>query len=133
MFNRRCYFRENHLIRSGRNSGAPQIASKSSCSRRKWQFILLNLLFIAVCVLIPGRTALAQGTSGDVLGTVSDPSGAVIPKAAVIITNTGTQQPRKTVTDGQGQYTFTLLQVVNYKIRLEASGFKSLHLPYFPS
>ncbi len=131
MFNRRYYFRGNHLTHSGRHSSALSIESEPPCTHRKWQFILLSLIFIGICVVLTGRNANAQGTSGDVLGTVSDSSGAVIPNAAVFIKNTGTQESRKTVTGAQGQYTFALLQVGNYKVRVEVAGFKSLDLPQF--
>jgi len=99
-------------------------------------FRKINLTILVLTVLVMGtifqhRTASAQNTTGDVLGTVTDSSGAVIPGATVIITNTQTQTIRKASTDEQGQYTFALLQVGDYTIRVERTGFKSLDLPKF--
>lgn len=99
-------------------------------------FRKINLTILVLTVLVMGtifqhRTASAQNTTGDVLGTVTDSSGAVIPGATVIITNTQTQTIRRAPTDEQGQYTFALLQVGDYTIRVERTGFKSLDLPKF--
>jgi hypothetical protein len=98
---------------------------------RKINLTILALTFLVMGLILQHRTASAQNTTGDVLGTVTDSSGAVIPGATVIITHTQTQTIRKASTDGQGQYTFTLLQVGDYTIRVERSGFKSLDLPRF--
>jgi len=82
-------------------------------------------------IFVQGRPAYAQNTTADVVGTVTDSTGAVIPNATVTITNVGTQEIRKSVTDGQGQFTFSLLQIGDYKVRVQGTGFKSLELPKF--
>ena len=43
-------------------------------------------------------------SAGAILGTVSDPSGAVVPEAQVTLTNTATQQARTVTTNGSGFY-----------------------------
>ncbi len=108
----------------------PRVAFARFLSR-KMNPTILCLMVLVTGLIFQGRTANAQGTTGDVLGTVADSTGAVIPDATVIITNLGTHAARKAVTDGQGQYTFTLLQVGDYAIRVEKTGFKSLNLPKF--
>jgi hypothetical protein len=62
--------------------------------------------------------------NGRINGTVSDSSGAVVPNAAVTITNTATNATRTAVTDEGGFYTVTSLPVGTYTVTVERSGFK---------
>src|SRR5690242_427148 len=78
------------------------------------------LLLVLLCGL---RVARAQVTTGDVLGTVHDVTGAVIPNAKVTLTLVDRAQTRTTVTDGSGNYTFSLLQSGSYSVLIEASGY----------
>ncbi len=59
------------------------------------------------------------------MGTVTDNTGGVIPGAAVTIKNQGTGETRAGSTGQQGEFTFTLLPPGNYKVAIEAKGFKS--------
>lgn len=81
--------------------------------------------YTASLLLIFSTLATAQMTTGDILGTVSDTTGAVVPNAQVTITNLGTQQTRKMSSTGSGDYVFNLLQPGRYSLRIEVSGFKS--------
>ena len=74
-------------------------------------------------------TAFGQLTTADILGTVTDSAGAVVPNAKVTITNLGTQEKRSAVTNGSGDYTFTLLQAGHYSINIQATGFKAFATP----
>jgi hypothetical protein len=56
-------------------------------------------------------------------GTVSDPSGAVIPSASLELTNTGTHWTRKADSDAQGRFLFTLVPPGAYQLDVKASGF----------
>lgn len=67
--------------------------------------------------------AVCQVTTGDVLGTVRDASGAVVPNAKVTLTLTDREEVRTTSTDKSGDFTFTLLQSGNYSLTVEASGY----------
>jgi hypothetical protein len=62
--------------------------------------------------------------TGALTGTVTDPSGAVIPGVAVTVTNKDTNQARTTNTGNDGAYKFTLLTPGDYRVRFMASGFK---------
>jgi Carboxypeptidase regulatory-like domain len=64
----------------------------------------------------------AQGL-GTIVGTVTDPSGALIPGATVRVTDEGTSQSRETTTSAQGYYVFPSLRPSNYSVAVEASGF----------
>jgi len=85
------------------------------------------LIGILLCIsVIP--MAFGQVITGDIIGTVTDPSGAAIPGAAVTVTNAGTQLTRKAETNTLGDYTFTLLPTGTYSVSIEAKGFKTYKL-----
>jgi hypothetical protein len=69
-------------------------------------------------------SASAQLTTADILGTVTDVSGAVVPNAAITLTNLGTNEKRSSQSNGSGDYSFTLLPVGHYSISVKASGFQ---------
>ena len=62
-------------------------------------------------------------TTGSISGTISDPTGAVIPGATVTATNTATNVQTKTVSDEKGFFTFPSLPVGRYNIKVEEEGF----------
>jgi Carboxypeptidase regulatory-like domain/TonB dependent receptor len=68
--------------------------------------------------------ALGQSTFGTVLGTVKDNSGAVVPKAAVKLTDTDENTSRETTTNGNGDYEFVNSRVGHYKLDVHAAGFQ---------
>lgn len=70
-------------------------------------------------------TTRAQVATADVVGTVSDNTGAVLPNAKVTITNLGTNLTRTATTDESGAYAFNLLPIGVYSVKVEASGFKN--------
>jgi hypothetical protein len=91
----------------------------SSLSRR------LALVSLACCLLVLSSTpASAQTVVGRVSGTVSDASGAVVPGAAVTVTNAATNLVRTAATDADGFYTVTNLPVGTYAVTAESQGFK---------
>ena len=79
---------------------------------------------LLMCVLT-AAAAHAQLTTSDILGTVTDATGAILPNATVTVRNLGTNQTRVARTDSSGTYTFTLLQPGHYSIRVESTGFKA--------
>ena len=85
-------------------------------------------LSVALCLsaawfsLFP--TLSAQTMFGRISGTVSDPSGATIPGAKVIVTNTDTQASRTLTTDDHGFYVAENLAIGPYSVTVDAPGFK---------
>jgi len=78
---------------------------------------LASLLFVSV--------AMAQDVTGSIAGTVTDPSGAVIPRAKVTVTNTDRQAIIHTLTaDSQGSYIALSLPIGHYSVTVEVPGFK---------
>ncbi len=72
-----------------------------------------------------GATGHAQLSTADILGTVTDPTGAVIPQAKVIVTNKETNVSRSVTTDASGNYDVSLLPVGTYTVKVDSPGFKS--------
>ncbi len=69
-------------------------------------------------------TLRAQSATGQITGTVTDPTGAVIPQVKVTVSNQLTGLSREATTGGSGDYTFTLLPVGVYTVTAEKSGFR---------
>lgn len=70
-------------------------------------------------------TVHAQRTTATIYGTVEDPSGAVVPRAKVLLTNEETGYRHSAETDARGEFTVSFLPVGRYQIRVEAAGFKT--------
>jgi hypothetical protein len=88
---------------------------------------ILRILPVVV-LLLAALTATAQsGNSGQVRGTVSDPSGAVIPGATVHLVNAVSGLDRTVSTDATGQFEFSNIPFHPYKISVTANGFATLH------
>jgi hypothetical protein len=95
-------------------------------------FRIRILLFVVVPILISlisgGMTplAVAQTTisQGSIQGTVTDPSGAVVSGAKVTITNVATGQVVTTSTTSAGTYSSGALLPGNYRVAVNASGFR---------
>src|SRR5215813_8529872 len=75
-------------------------------------------------VFILGGQLYAQDTFGSVVGTIADTSGAVVPGARVVLTNTGTGESRAMPSDESGNYQFRNLLPGFYRVEVEMPGFK---------
>jgi len=71
---------------------------------------------------IAGSLAVAQ-TTGDIRGSIQDPSGAVIPGAQVLATSDAGGTERRATSDREGQYTIPSVPVGTYKVQVSAPGF----------
>jgi len=96
-----------------------QVNRKSFCT-----LLLAAAVFGGVLVptLLP-PSAFAQTDFGSVTGVATDPSGAAIAGAKVIVVNGATGFTRETVTNSAGEYRFSDLPSGSYSISVEASGF----------
>jgi hypothetical protein len=80
----------------------------------------LTTSFLALCCALPG---FGQGF-GSIAGVVSDPSGAPISAAQVVVANTATGVRTQTVSNETGGYTAAPLPPGNYQLSVEFPGFK---------
>jgi hypothetical protein len=87
-------------------------------------FIILAVVASFIFVVTGSGRLFAQETTGSILGTVTDPSGAVIPGAQVVVTNRETGNQRNTVTTGSGLFYFTILPIGDYDLKVSKAGFK---------
>jgi hypothetical protein len=85
---------------------------------------------VAACIALLWVAGLvAQGTTGDILGTVVDNTGSVVPDAKVTMKNLGTGLTRSVLTNESGGYIFSLLPVGTYSLTVEIQGFKTFSVP----
>src|SRR5271170_4203535 len=83
------------------------------------------------CILSAALAALfsvcawSQTQLATVSGTITDPSGAVVPGVSVTIVSQGTGLKRSALTDTAGEYRFAGLPTGNYSLRIEKTGFRS--------
>jgi len=88
--------------------------------------------FVAfVAALLLSAALNGQSTSGTVLGTVKESSGAVVPMAVVNLTNTGTNAKHSTVTSDTGTYQFVNIEVGTYRLDVQATGFQKAEFTAF--
>jgi hypothetical protein len=86
-------------------------------------------LFATFTLLLFSASALAQSTTGRILGTLTDQSGAAVAGARVVVTDVQRGTSRTMTTDESGAYAAPDLQPGSYKIHVEAKGFKSVERP----
>jgi Carboxypeptidase regulatory-like domain len=91
---------------------------------QNWMKVALVLL-ILTGVLFTMQSASAQQVTGSIAGTVTDPSGAVVANANVIITDTDKNVAVRTMTTGgAGEYSAPGLPIGHYSVTVQAPGFQ---------
>ena len=89
----------------------------------------LRHLFVCLSILlflsVAGMPLMAQITGGSIAGSITDPSGAVIPGATIVATNQETGVKSTTTSTGAGVYTFPTLGLGTYSVTVSASGFET--------
>ena len=84
---------------------------------------LLCVFLLALCLPL---TTHAQKFTGTITGTVTDPSGAVVPGVSVTVVNDRTGASRTTTTNDQGSFSFPELDAGTYTMTVNKAGFKKL-------
>ncbi|HLZ43242.1 MAG TPA: TonB-dependent receptor [Candidatus Sulfotelmatobacter sp.] len=87
--------------------------------RSRWFAVSVAVLLLSVSSML-----FAQGTTGRILGRISDPSGAVLSNVKVTATNDATNVTHDTVTNGSGDYVFPDLPVGTYSLTYDLRSFK---------
>ena len=87
------------------------------------QILVLVLLFAAL--LVPGVVSAQNAVTGAITGSVVDPTGALVPGAAVKIIDTATNATTNVVTNSEGRFTAPLLKPSKYEIDVSSNGMLS--------
>ncbi|HEX6772433.1 MAG TPA: carboxypeptidase regulatory-like domain-containing protein [Acidobacteriaceae bacterium] len=96
-------------------------------------FLLSASLLLTGCVGCLHPSAIfAQSTSGDVVGTVSDPTGAAVPHATVTATNEATAVVTTVNANENGEFRLSNLPAGHYTLKGSAPGFQTFSLQGFP-
>lgn len=91
----------------------------------------MRLLCLLTAGILAASSLFGQATTAKVVGSVTDPSGAVIAGAKVDIRSVQTNVTRSTSTDQQGNYEFNFLPVGAYTLAVEATGFQTANVTSF--
>jgi len=84
----------------------------------------MRVLLSALAVLLLSAAAIAQ-TTGSISGTVADKDGAVIPNAKITAIQQETKTITRSISNGEGAFTFAALTSGTYTVKIEATGFKT--------
>ncbi len=96
---------------------------RGTLERRKAPRIFAIALGLAFCLGFHSN-AYGQVLYGSIVGTVTDPSSAVVPNSAITVTDTGTGQTRTDTTDASGRYSITNLLPGTYTVKAVTNGFR---------
>jgi len=86
---------------------------------------MFNRFYCFVISLVFATGAIFAQSTGVIQGSVTDPSGAAIPKASVTVRNTDTGQERNFTTDDTGLYVVPSLPVGRYQVSVKAPGLQT--------
>jgi hypothetical protein len=90
---------------------------------KRMLFCFFSLLLMAFMPGMQNRVC-GQSTTADILGTITDPTGAVVAGVAVKVTSLSTGEIRTAVSDEHGDYVINALLPAHYKVEVTAAGFK---------
>jgi hypothetical protein len=90
------------------------------------RFSHVKLLSVVATLCFSGCALFAQSDNGSIVGFVKDPSGAVIPKAKVVLKNEATGVQKQATTNDSGYYVVNSIPAGLYSVSAEASGFKKV-------
>ncbi|HWX54368.1 MAG TPA: TonB-dependent receptor [Verrucomicrobiae bacterium] len=92
--------------------------------------LILSLCFLFLMMAAP-QAAQAQESSGSIVGTILDPSGAVVKGATVTVKDVERGTTLTTTTNDDGAYNFPRVPAGNYEITVSAQRFRGVHRPQF--
>src|SRR5260370_37394787 len=86
-------------------------------------FRVRRYTMVVACGLMLPSPAAAQVTTADIVGRVTDATGALLPGATATIENAGTHDVRTAPTNEAGDFVFSLLPIGVYTVKVELQGF----------
>jgi Carboxypeptidase regulatory-like domain len=101
------------------------MATSLHISPRKSRMVFLSCLAILVTLTVSALWAQSTISTGSIQGTISDPNGAVVPNAAITITNKATGTNLKITSNSTGAYASGALQPGTYDVRVLVKGFRT--------
>jgi hypothetical protein len=87
-------------------------------------FKRFDLLFVSACVVLLSTLCLGQKDAGNIIGTVKDSSGAVVPQAKIVATDADRGTSFETATNQNGEFVAGPLRIGRYNVSVEKAGFK---------
>src|SRR5580698_5754171 len=84
----------------------------------------LTLWFALFAMVLGASTTARAQDNATINGTVTDASGAVVPNAAISLTNPATGQIRQSISNSAGAYRFANVGIGNYTLTATAAGFQ---------
>ena len=100
-------------------------SSKNSASVCVSFFAPLLAALFCLLTIAPKATLAQSSSTGTVSGTVTDNTGAIVPDAAVTLTNTATGNSRTAATTSSGQYIFAYVNPGSYDVKVAKPGFQT--------
>jgi hypothetical protein len=85
-----------------------------------------SCFYAGLVILLAGIQVFAQAGRGSISGTVTDPNGALVPGAQVVLLSPATGVTQHTVTSGGGLYTFISLNPGVYQVKVSQTGFANV-------
>jgi len=118
-----CRHSFKHSTRRGSFQGREELIMSKTKLRRA-ALGAARFLSIGFALVMLSGIALAQSATGQIIGKVTDPNGAVVSGAAVTIKSLDTAREVTAVSDDQGSYTVTALQPGLYDVTIQGGNFK---------
>src|SRR2546428_9384654 len=87
--------------------------------------MIMRVRMILAFVVLAATSLVAQTFRGTILGTVTDPSGAMVSGAKVTVRNVNTGLERSTQTSADGSYSVPELPIGTYTVTISQSGFQT--------
>jgi hypothetical protein len=85
----------------------------------------IMVMLVTLLVLHPSVRGVRAQVTGTITGTVYDSSGAIVPKAKIILRNQTTKDERQALSNESGYFTFAAVGAGDYTVRAESPGFKA--------
>ena len=85
-------------------------------------YVSLWLLCLGIMIALTASSSAQTIISGDIAGTVTDPTGAALPNATVTLTSLDSGAVQTVTTDSTGNFRFPLLRPGAYRLQVAATG-----------
>ena len=90
--------------------------------------VLSSLILITTLAVVPSPVAAQTAQVGQVSGEITDTTGGRLPGVSVTLVSVERGVTRSTVSDGEGNYIFSLVPLGNYNLTVELSGFRTMQI-----